>query len=424
MMLLVLLLVLLVMGVPVGWALGGASLLFMLWEGIPLGALVTQPNSTLSNSILVAVPLYILAGELMNNGGVTVRIIAFCRALVGHVHGALAQVNILASIIFSGMSGSAYADAAGMGTVLIKAMKDEGYEPEYAGAVTAASSTIGPIIPPSIAMIIFGSLTGTSIGALFLGGILPGLLMGGSMMALAWWIGRRRGHPRSEPVSWRARGSATLSAVPALLMPIIIIGGILSGYFTPTEAGAVAVAYALVLTVIYQRKQGLAQLGRLLQFAALRSAGVMLVISFSALFGWLAIRERIPFMIAEVMTTVSDDPLVFLLMVNVLLLVLGMFLETIAVLLLIVPIFFPLLSTFGISPVHFGVMITINLMIGLITPPLGICLYIVGDIAGVSLMRLVRAVLPFFVPLIIVLLVVMAVPATVTFVPETFGFYR
>ena len=422
MMLLVLLLVLLVMGVPVGWALGGASLLFMLWEGIPLGALVTQPNSTLSNSILVAVPLYILAGELMNNGGVTVRIIAFCRAMVGHVHGALAQVNILASVIFSGMSGSAYADAAGMGTVLIKAMKDEGYEPEYAGAVTAASSTIGPIIPPSIAMIIFGSLTGTSIGALFLGGIVPGLLMGGGLMLLAWWIGRRRGHPRSQVATWRERGAATLSAVPSLLMPIIIIGGILSGVFTPTEAGAVAVAYALVLTIIYQRHAGLAQLGRLLQFAALRSAGVMLVISFSALFGWLAIRERIPFMIADMMTSISDDPLVFLLMVNLLILGLGCVLDATTIILVIVPLFIPTCRELGIDLVHFGVLVVVNSMIGLITPPYGILLFVINAVTGIPLKEIIGEIWAFLAVLIGALLLLIMFPDLVLFLPRLLGF--
>ena len=411
MTLLLILITLLCLGVPVAWALGLASFLYMAWNGIPFTSLVTQTSSSLTNSILIAVPLYILAGEIMNNGGVTRRIIAFCSAIVGRIRGSLAQVNILASIVFSGMSGSAYADAAGLGTVLIKAMREQGYKPEYAAAVTAASSTIGPIIPPSIAMIVYGSLTGTSIGGLFLGGVVPGLLMGGAMMALAAWLAYRHKHPRQEALSWRARGRAVLDAVPSLLMPLIVIGGILSGVFTPTEAAAVAVIYASILAVIYHGGFDGGQFLSAIKATIRRSAGVMLVISFAAIFGWLAIRERIPFQIAAMITEISDDPLVFLLLVNLLLLVLGMFLETIAVLLLVVPILFPMLGTFGISPVHFGVVVCLNLMIGLVTPPLGICLYIVSNIARVPLMAVVVAVLPFMVPLIAVLLLVTVFPA-------------
>lgn len=422
MTLLLILIALLCLGVPVAWALGLASFLYMAWNGIPFTSLVTQTSSSLTNSILIAVPLYILAGEIMNNGGVTRRIIAFCSAIVGRIRGSLAQVNILASIVFSGMSGSAYADAAGLGTVLIKAMREQGYKPEYAAAVTAASSTIGPIIPPSIAMIVYGSLTGTSIGGLFLGGVVPGLLMGGAMMALAAWLAYRHKHPRQEAMSWGERGRAILDAVPSLLMPLIVIGGILSGVFTPTEAAAVAVIYASILAVIYHGGFDGGQFLSAIKATIRRSAGVMLVISFAAIFGWLAIRERIPFQIAAMIMEISDDPLVFLLLVNLLLLVLGMFLETIAVLLLVVPILFPMLGTFGISPVHFGVVVCLNLMIGLVTPPLGICLYIVSNIARVPLMTVVVAVLPFMVPLIAVLLLVTVFPAVVTFLPTLVGF--
>ncbi|MCC4246944.1 TRAP transporter large permease [Stappia indica] len=422
MTLLLILIALLCLGVPVAWALGLASFLYMAWNGIPFTSLVTQTSSSLTNSILIAVPLYILAGEIMNNGGVTRRIIAFCSAIVGRIRGSLAQVNILASIVFSGMSGSAYADAAGLGTVLIKAMREQGYKPEYAAAVTAASSTIGPIIPPSIAMIVYGSLTGTSIGGLFLGGVVPGLLMGGAMMALAAWLAYRHEHPRQEAMSWEERGRAILDAVPSLLMPLIVIGGILSGVFTPTEAAAVAVIYASILAVIYHGGFDGGQFLSAIKATIRRSAGVMLVISFAAIFGWLAIRERIPFQIAAMIMEISDDPLVFLLLVNLLLLVLGMFLETIAVLLLVVPILFPMLGTFGISPVHFGVVVCLNLMIGLVTPPLGICLYIVSNIARVPLMAVVVAVLPFMVPLIAVLLLVTVFPAVVTFLPTLVGF--
>ena len=409
-------------GIPVAWSLGLSSFAFMLLKGIPFNALTVVPTTSIGNFILVAVPLFILTGEIMNNGGITRRIIHFCTVLIGQISGGLAHVNILASIVFAGMSGSAYGDAAGLGTVLIHAMKKQGYKPEYAAAVTAASSTIGPIVPPSIAMVIYGSITGTSIGGLFLGGFIPGFLVGGSLILLTWIIGKRNSHPRFNKASFLEIIKATLIALPALFLPVLIIWGIVSGWTTPTEAASIAVAYSLLLSVIIYRELSFKELWSVFQSSLKRTAGVMMLIAFASIFGWLAIREQIPFAIAQYVLSLSESPIIFLLLTNILILVLGMFMETIAIMLLIVPVLFPVIKLFSIDPVHFGVVIILNLMIGLVTPPLGICLYIVTDIAKVPFGSVVKETIPFLIPLVIVLLLIIIFPSIVLFVPNLFNF--
>jgi tripartite ATP-independent transporter DctM subunit len=368
----------------------------------------------------LGVPLFILAGEIMNNGGVTRRIVRLSTALVGHITGGLAHVLVVAEMIISGMSGTAYGDAAGLGTILIKAMKEQGYRPAYAAALTAAASTIGPIIPPSIAMVVYGSITGTSVGALFLGGFIPGILMGGGLMITAYVIGIKEGHPRFPRPTLSELSSATIHAILPLLLPMLIMGGIIGGWFTPTEAAAFAVIYAFALSCLY-RELSWKGFFHTVATTFRGTASVMVIIGFASLFGWLAIREQVPAQISQALLSVSKSPFLFLTFINVLFLILGCFMETIAIMLLVVPVLFPLLPTFGISPVHFGVVMILNLMIGLITPPVGICLYIVTEISKEPFGVVVRQVLRFYIPLIIVLLLITYIPELVLFVPRLFG---
>ncbi|MCJ7830159.1 MAG: TRAP transporter large permease, partial [Desulfobacterales bacterium] len=368
---------------------------------------------------LLAIPFFLLVGRLMNTAGITDRIFTFCNMLIGHVRGGLGHVNILASMIFAGMSGSAVSDAVGLGQMEIKAMKDAGYDPGFSAAITAASATIGPIVPPSIPMVLFGVLGNVSIGALFIGGLLPGVMMGVFMMVTVSLIARRRGYPvRKRSGAWDI-ARATLLAVFPLLSPAILIGGIWLGVFTPTEAAAVAVVYSMFLGMVLYRELNLRTLVKIMREALDDAAIILFIISAASLYGWLLARYRIPLMIAEQILAFTRDPLMILVIINLFLLAVGFFMESLAAINILTPIFIPLVVKVGIDPLHFGVVMILNLMIGLITPPVGMVLYATQRVAGIPFERLQKAILIFYIPLLCVLALITLFPSLTTWLPST-----
>jgi tripartite ATP-independent transporter DctM subunit len=408
----------LLLGVPLFASMGLASFAFVWLAGIPAG-IVPQKIAQAANSFpLLAAPLFILMGNIMNSAGITDRIFAFAKACVGWLRGGLCHANILASVIFAGMSGSAVADAAGVGTLEIKAMKDEGYDAETAAAITAASATIGPIIPPSLPMVIYGVSADVSIGGLFLAGIIPGLLMAGTLMVMVTEVARRRNMPRHAFPGLRELWIAYKRAHWALMTPVILFGGMIAGVFTPTEAAGVATVYALILGLFVYKDFGLSDLPELI-VNTVETTGVVfaLVMTASAL-GWCLSISRIPQTVGPMIVDLAGNPLMFLLAVNLLLLVVGCFMEALAAMLILIPILTPAAAAFGIDPIQFGLIFVLNLMIGTITPPVGVVLFVTSKIAGISFEAMSRAILPWLVPLLAVLAAITLWPPLTTFLPR------
>jgi tripartite ATP-independent transporter DctM subunit len=398
-------------------AMGLAGFAFLAIAGIP-GIVIPQKVAMAANSFpLLAAPLFILMGNLMNSAGITWRIFDFATALVGWMRGGLCQANIVGSVIFAGMSGSAVADAAGLGTVEIAAMKKEGYDAETAGAITAASATIGPIIPPSLPMIVYGVAAETSIGALFLAGIVPGLIMAGALMLMVRYVATRRNLPRHPFPGAAQLARAFRRAFWALMAPIVLFAGLLTGVFTPTEAAAVAVTYALALGLFVYRDFRLSDLPRIILDTIETTGVVMALVMTASLLGYCISVSRLPQEFGATLTGLTRDPLVYLAIVNVLLLVVGCFMEALAAMLVLIPILVPTAIALGIDPVQFGLVFVLNLMIGTITPPIGVVLYVTAKVANVPFERMARAVLPYLVPLFAVLVLVTVWPAASTFLP-------
>ncbi len=414
------LLLFLLLGLPVAFALLFSSLCLILYKGaLPLLILAQRLTNSLDSFPMLAIPLFILAAEIMNHSGATEKIFRLANTLVGHITGGLAHVNVLASMLFSGMSGSAVADASGLGLIEIKAMNDDGYDPAFSAAVTAASSTIGPIIPPSVPMVIYGVISGAAIGELFMAGILPGVLMGLAMMAYIAFISKRRGYrQKSRRASAREIGRVFIESLPTVMLPVIILGGIWGGIFSPTEAAAVAVIYALILGVVVDRSVKLSMIPRLLRQAGASTAAIMLIVAAAALYGWLVSTEQIPQMIRESMLSLTHDPIWLMLIINVILLVMGMFMELIAILTIAVPVFLPVMDAVGVDPVYFGVVVVLNLMIGLLSPPFGINIFILQKISGVPFGAIVRELMPFIYVLIGTLVLMTVFPKFVLLVPH------
>lgn len=412
-----LLLVFLLIGLPVFAALGLSSLIFVIVERIPILAAGQQLFEGLNSFPLLAVPFFVLAACLMNSSGITDRLFAFARNLVGHIAGGLGHVNILASMIFSGMSGTALGDAAGLGTIEIKAMRAQGYDTKFAVGVTAASSTIGPLIPPSLPMVIYGVVAGASIGQLFIAGIVPGLLVALSLHIMVYVMAKMRGYPREPRASLPAIGRSFIASLPVLFAPVIIIGGIMGGVFTPTEAAVVACLYALFIGFFVHRSLGLRT--ALVQFreAFETTATMMVMLGGASLFGWLLVRQGAAGSFSEFALSYADGPLALLVIVNLALLFCGMFMDPIPIILVATPILLPALDAFGIDRVHFGVLMIINLMVGMMTPPIGVLTFVMARIAGLDLLAAVRACLPFMVPIVIVLVLVSAFPALSLWLP-------
>ena len=420
---LIALLSLVLIGMPVGFAMGVTSILVLVidrgMDAIPYGIVAQRMIYGVNSFPLLAIPFFLLVGRLMNTAGITDRIFGFCNALIGHIRGGLGHVNILASMIFAGMSGSAVSDAVGLGQMEIKAMKDEGYDVDFSAAVTAASATIGPIVPPSIPMVLFGVLGNVSVGALFIGGLIPGVLMGLFMMVTVTVIAKRRSYPIRQRAGLVMILKATARAFFPLLSPAILIGGIWLGMFTPTEAAAVAVVYSLFLGVVLYREINLRTLIKVMREALDDASILLFIISAASLYGWLLARYRITVIIAESILSLTQEPMLILLIINVFLLIVGFFMESLAAINILTPILMPLALKIGVNPVQFGVMMVLNLMIGLITPPVGMVLYATQRVADIPFEKLQKAVMIFFIPLIVVLIAIITIPALTTWLPTT-----
>ena len=416
--------VLSLLGLPIGHAMIAGSLLYFWMRGIDMGTAAEQLlNGMYTSYLLLAIPLFILAAEFMNSGSIMDRLLRFCNALVGRFRGGLAQVNVVQSIIFASMSGSALADAAGSGKIMQTMMTRDGrYPPAFAAALTAVSSVIGPIIPPSIPLVIFALVTDTSIGWLFIGGIVPGLLIGAVQMGLIAVTARRRNFPVEPPVPMRELPRLTWEALPALLMPVILLGLLYSGVTTPTEAAAAAAAYALLISVFLYRSVRLRDVYRSLLGSARITISIGMLIAGALVFNYVITVENIPKTLAAVLKAWELSPLAFLLFINVLLLILGCFLEGTTILLIIIPVLMPTAKALGIDPVHFGVVAVVNIMIGLVTPPYGLLLFMMMKIADIPLRDLVREVMPFLAVMIGALALITLIPDLVLFLPRLLGY--
>jgi C4-dicarboxylate transporter, DctM subunit len=408
------------LGLPIALCMGFTAVIFfvVLGQADVLLMLPARMYSGTTSFTLLAIPFFILAGNLMNTGGMTQRLVHFAQCLVGHIRGGLGHVTVVTNMIMAGMSGSAVADATGTGVVLIPAMEKAGYPRAFSAALVGAASTIGPIIPPSIPFVIFGSITGTSVGRLFLGGFLPGVLMGALLMITVAILSKRRGYRREERASRRELWTAALQATPAWGAPIIIIGGILAGVFTPTEAAVAASLYALILGMLVYKEIAVRDLPRILWETIQNTVQVMFIISAASIFGFLLVRQQVPTTLVEGLMSLTVTPWVVLLIINVVLLILGCFMEAIAIMLLTIPVFMPLIGRVGVDPVHFGVVLTLNLMIGLLTPPVGMCLYAVSSVSKVPLWTLAQELWPYIIALAVCLALVTYIPGLVLWIPN------
>lgn len=408
-----------IIGMPVAFCLGTSSLIYFLALGtIPLHGIAQKMIYAGDNFVLIAIPLFILAAHVMNLTETTERVFRFATTLVRHVPGGLAHVNVVASMLFAGMSGSALADVAGLGIMEIEAMKKEGYDEDFSIAVTAASSTIGPIIPPSISFILYGWIAGVSVGELFMAGFFPGCLMGGAMMVVNYIISKRRCYPSYPRVTFREFVQSFLRAIIALIAPGIILGGIYLGVFTPTEAAMVATIYAIMIGVFVLRQLNFRDFSQLCLRVLIDTSLAMFILSTATAFNWILTREQIPMRMAEFVFQLTDSPYLLLLIVNIFFLLIGMVMENTAMLIIFTPIMLPIITGFGISPVHFGVVFVLNLMIAILTPPFGIVLYMASAITGVDIGRITKALIPYLAILIVNLFLITYVPEIALFLPK------
>jgi len=412
------------LGVPVGQAMIGGSVLYLYLNGMDMGTAAEQLlNGTYSSFLLLAIPLFILAATIMSNGSILDRLLRFCNAIVGRFPGGLAQVNVLQSIVFASMSGSALADAAGSGKMMQAMMTRDGkYTKGFAAALTAVSAVIGPILPPSIPMVLYALVSGASIGYLFIAGVLPGLLLGAVQMGLIYFLAKRRHYPVEEKVALREMPRITREAFPALMLPVILLGCLYSGVTTPTEAAGLAAAYALLISVVLYRSLSWRDIYHALITSARTSISIGMLIAGALVFNYVITAENIPATLSVMLRTFDLSPLGFLLLVNLILLVLGAFLEGSTIILVILPVLLPTATALGIDPVHFGVVAILNIMVGLVTPPYGLLLFMMTKIADVSLMELVREVLPFLAVMMGALAVVTLMPDLVLFLPRLAGY--
>jgi len=410
----------LVLRYPIAFALGISCLAYLLLKGIPLIIIPAKMYSGIDVFVLLSIPGFILAGNLMNQGGLTEKIITFCNHLLGHIRGGLSLVNIGASMLFAGISGTAISDTASLGSVMIPAMKKEGYDVDFSCAITAASSTVGPIIPPSVPMIIAATLSGLSVGKLFLAWAIPGLLLGVGLMLVAYIIAKRKNYPKHPRSSFSQVARGFVDTFWSLLMTFIILFGIIGGIFTPTEASVIAVIYALVIGRFVYGKLNFKNVQIVVLDSMKTSASLMILVGFANLFGWIMITEQIPQTISSEILGFSDNKYVVLLLINLLLIVVGTFMETIAALLILFPILLKVALAVDVDPIHFAVIAVLNLIIGLTTPPVGVCLFVASSIGKVSIGKVSRAGFPFLLVSIAVLVLVTLFPSISLFLPNLF----
>jgi len=411
---------LIVVGVPIYAAMGLTTMgafLYLGQEAI-LPMLAQRMYYATTGFTLLAIPFFILAGNLMNYGGITHRVFRFATALVGNLRGGLGHVNVVSSMIFSGMSGAAVADASGLGLVELEAMRKAGYDRRFSAAITAASSTIGPVVPPSIAFVVYGTTANVSVGRLFLAGCIPGVLMGIAMMIAVYFVSKARNYPKGTRTTLKELLGGAADSFFALLMPLIIVGGILSGFFTPTEAAVVASIYALILGCFFYKEIKLKHLPEILWETVTQSVKVLFIISIAGFLGWMLILEQIPLQVIQSLTSITETPWILLLIINFILLVLGCFMEGIAVMMMTIPVFIPLIKQFDVDPVQFGVVMILCSMLGLLTPPVGLSMYAVSSISNVSVADLTKELWPYLLGIFIVLLLVTYVPQLSMFLPN------
>jgi len=412
---------LLCISAPIIVALGGCSLVYALLSGtMPITTLIQTVFGGLATFPLLAIPLFMLAGNLMNEGGITQDLVRFARLLLGHIRGGLGHATILACAIFAAISGAAVATAVAIGVVMIPAMIKAGYDEDVAAALTCTAACMGPIIPPSIPFIIYGVTANVSIGALFMGGVFPGLLLGAALMVYMYFLAVRRKYPLDAKAPLKDVLVAAGKAVPALFMPVLILGGILSGMFTPTEAAGVAVVYSTLVGVFLYRRLNLRNLPNVILKAGLESGMVMLLIAMSEPFAWIVAVDQIPQLLIDWISALTTSPWLILLFINILLLIIGIPIETAPALVIVTPVLAPIAAHLGIDPVHMGIVICLNLVLGLITPPVGAVLFSVCGVTGMSLDRLSRAIWPPFLVSLVVLAIVTYVPWLSTFLPRLF----
>lgn len=416
--LVIIFIILLLVGTPIAVSMGFSSLIVcVLFNAYPSLAIIHKIAAGVDSYVLISIPFFILAGEIMNTGGITNRIFNFANLLVGKIPGGMGHTNVFASIIFSGMSGSAVADTGGLGMIEMKAMTDKGYGKEFSAAVTCTSATIGPIIPPSIPLVVYGAMAEVSVGALFIAGILPGLIMGLCLMIMIYFISVKRHYPTRDKIRLVEGLKIVKKAILPLLAPIIVVGGILTGVFTPTEAAIITSVYALILSFVY-KEMNWKSLKKVLHNTAINSATIIFIIASATAFSWVLSVEGIPQSVTSFILSITDNPAMILILLNVVLLLMGMFMEGLSILTIIVPFLLPLMNAVGINPVHMGIMVVLNVMIGLSTPPVGMSLFVINKITKVDINKLYKEVIPLLIPLIIVLLLVTFIPSISLILPE------
>jgi tripartite ATP-independent transporter DctM subunit len=419
-LLFVVFLVLLLFGFPIAFALGLSSFVFILFSDLPLIVIPQKMYAGIDVFVLLAIPGFILAGNLMNASGITNRIINFCNAILGHIRGGLGLANVGASMLFGGISGTAIADTASIGSVMIPAMEKEGYDTDFSCALTATSSTLGPIIPPSLPMIIAATLTGLSVGKLFIAGIIPGLLLGLGLLLTTYLIAVKRKYPRSNRKPFWDMAKSFYQAFWAIMMTLIILFGIIGGVFTPTEASIVAVVYAMAIGLLVYRELKLRMIPKIILQSAKMTASLMVLVGFANLFAWIMTVEEIPQLIAQNLLNLTQNKILLLLMINLLLIFVGAFMETIAALLILFPVLLGVAIHVGVDPIQFAMIMVMNLVIGLTTPPVGVCLFVASSIGNISLERISKAGLPFLMISLVVLLLVTYIPEVSLWLPSLF----
>ena len=405
-------------GIPLAFSIGVATLVGALVAQVPIQAVIQQMIRGVDSFVLLAVPAFLLAGNLMNSGGITTRLFTLAERLTGFIPGSLAHASVVASCIFAGMTGSAVAEAGGLGLVEIKAMRENGFDSDFACAVTAASATIGPIIPPSIPMVLYGAAADVSVARLFLGGFIPGLLMAAFIMVYIYWVSRRRRFPRGSVPSGRDLWAVFKRALLALCTPVILLGGIFTGIVTPTEASILAVVYALIIILGVYREITAQEMYRTILDSLFSTAIVGVIIAFSYGFSFVLTMIQVPQQAAAWLLGVTQDPLMILLILNVFFLIVGLFMDPTASILVLTPILMPVVKNAGIDPVHFGLVMVLNLMIGLLTPPVGMVLYTVANVGAISVERLLKELVPLYIPLLLVLALITFFPSTVLVLPN------